>query len=279
MLELPKQNNEQCNRNGGNQTGDFSVATLLAGAGSRRIGTGSGMLARTRRSRRGSGRRFLEGSRQLRPLSVGVPLQALQVGSASRRHAGNAASRSFSSALLMMSSSSGGHVGIQAHRGTWVRVQNGFEDHCRACRRGTAMCRSPSRTAPRRRRTDRCAHPVPCPAPAPATCRPRCQRMVPGLVRCCSSIVPVMRVGRRNLAGRTGRRRDLRQTKIQNLGVPALGHEDVRGLDVAVDDAFGVGGVECVGNLDGQRRAASRFPAAGPRSCASGSRRPETPWR
>jgi hypothetical protein len=29
-----------------------------------------------------------------------------------------------------------------------------------------------------------------------------------------------------------------------------LGDEDVRGLDVAVDDAFGVGGVESVGNLD-----------------------------
>ena len=31
---------------------------------------------------------------------------------------------------------------------------------------------------------------------------------------------------------------DLRQPEIQNLGVSALGHEDVRRLDVAVDDAF-----------------------------------------
>ena len=30
----------------------------------------------------------------------------------------------------------------------------------------------------------------------------------------------------------------------------ALGDEDVRGLDVAVDDAFSVSGVESVGNLD-----------------------------
>ena len=32
-----------------------------------------------------------------------------------------------------------------------------------------------------------------------------------------------------------------------------LGHEDIGGFDVAVDDAFGVGGVERIGNLNGQR--------------------------
>ena len=32
--------------------------------------------------------------------------------------------------------------------------------------------------------------------------------------------------------------------------MPALGDEDVCRLDVAVNDALGVGGVECVGNLD-----------------------------
>src|SRR6266436_4111737 len=44
-------------------------------------------------------------------------------------------------------------------------------------------------------------------------------------------------VRRGNLARRTGRGRDLRQPEIQNLGVSALGHEDVRWFDVAVDDA------------------------------------------
>ena len=32
----------------------------------------------------------------------------------------------------------------------------------------------------------------------------------------------------------------------------ALGHEDVGGLDVAVDNAFSVGGVEGIGNFDRQ---------------------------
>ncbi len=50
----------------------------------------------------------------------------------------------------------------------------------------------------------------------------------------------------------TGCGRDLRQPEIQNLGVAALGDEDVRGLDVAVDDAFGMRGVECIGNLNRQ---------------------------
>ncbi len=45
-------------------------------------------------------------------------------------------------------------------------------------------------------------------------------------------------------------RGELRQTEIENLGVAALGDEYVCGLDVAVDDAFRVGGFERVGNFD-----------------------------
>jgi hypothetical protein len=33
--------------------------------------------------------------------------------------------------------------------------------------------------------------------------------------------------------------------------VSPLGHEDIGGLDVAVDDAFGMSGVESISNLDG----------------------------
>jgi hypothetical protein len=40
--------------------------------------------------------------------------------------------------------------------------------------------------------------------------------------------------------------------EIQNFGVAAVGDENVGGLDVAVDDALGVGGVERVGNFDAE---------------------------
>ena len=46
---------------------------------------------------------------------------------------------------------------------------------------------------------------------------------------------------------------DLRQTEIENLGMTALGHEDIGGLDVPVDDACAVGGIEGVGYLNPQR--------------------------
>ena len=46
--------------------------------------------------------------------------------------------------------------------------------------RETATFPSPSRTTPRQRRTDHCAHPVPWPAPAPATCRPLFPALCPG---------------------------------------------------------------------------------------------------
>ena len=57
-----------------------------------------------------------------------------------------------------------------------------------------------------------------------------------------------------DLARRTAERRNLRQAEVQNLGVAALCHEDVGGLDVAVDDAFAVRGIESVGNLNSQRQ-------------------------
>ena len=55
-------------------------------------------------------------------------------------------------------------------------------------------------------------------------------------------------------ADRSANRGHLRQPEIQNLGVAALGDKNVGGLDVAMDDSFGVGGIERVRNLDGQRQ-------------------------
>ena len=43
-----------------------------------------------------------------------------------------------------------------------------------------------------------------------------------------------------------------RQAEIENLGVAARGDENICGLDVAMDDALRVRGVERVGNLNSQ---------------------------
>ena len=44
----------------------------------------------------------------------------------------------------------------------------------------------------------------------------------------------------------------LGETEIENFGVAAISDEDVGGLDVAMNDAFRVGGVERVGDLDAE---------------------------
>src|SRR5256885_13046652 len=44
-------------------------------------------------------------------------------------------------------------------------------------------------------------------------------------------------------------REELGQTKIEKFYLRAIGYENVRGLDVAVDDGLGVSGFECVGHL------------------------------
>ncbi len=72
---------------------------------------------------------------------------------------------------------------------------------------------------------------------------------------------------------------DFRQSKIENLRVAALGNENIRRLDVAVNDAFRVRRVERVGDFNRQIQEQAPFPAACRRCDASASRLPETPWR
>src|SRR5215469_8610193 len=45
-------------------------------------------------------------------------------------------------------------------------------------------------------------------------------------------------------------RDELCQTKVQNLGLAAVDQKNVCRLDVAMDDALGVRGIEAVGDLD-----------------------------
>ncbi len=52
---------------------------------------------------------------------------------------------------------------------------------------------------------------------------------------------------------------DLGQAEIQDLRVLALGHKNIRRLNVAMDDSLGVGRVERVGDLDAQRKQRVQF--------------------
>ena len=55
---------------------------------------------------------------------------------------------------------------------------------------------------------------------------------------------------------------DFRQSKVENLGVTARGNENVRGLDVAMDDSRGVGGIQRVGDFDARVEEAFRSAEA-----------------
>ena len=83
-------------------------------------------------------------------------------------------------------------------------------------------------------------------------------RVVPGLVRCSAPTPSVVRgLGFLRL-GRASRG-DFREAEVEDFGVAAFGDENVGGLDVAMDDAFGVGGVECVGDFDGDAEETIEF--------------------
>ena len=66
-------------------------------------------------------------------------------------------------------------------------------------------------------------------------------------------------VRRCNLARRIGCRRDLRQAEIENLGVTPFGDKNIRRLNVAMNDALRVSGVERIGDVNGDGEKNLRF--------------------
>ena len=91
--------------------------------------------------------------------------------------------------------------------------------------------------------------------------------VLPGLVRCSAEVASVAASVGSHWDCRGGRARggegDLGETEIENFGVAALGDENIGGLDVAVNDAFGVRGVERVGDFDGESEEVVRYPRGG----------------
>ncbi len=72
---------------------------------------------------------------------------------------------------------------------------------------------------------------------------------------------------------------ELGQSEVENLGVTALGHEKVGGLDVTMDDALGMGSVERVGGFNGKGQNGLDFQGPPRNAMLPTSCHPETPWR
>src|SRR6202044_3665167 len=64
--------------------------------------------------------------------------------------------------------------------------------------------------------------------------------------------IPVVdgRAARDGVPIRSGSDQQFRQAEVQNFRLAAIGQKNVRGLDVAVNDVFGVRGIQRVGGLD-----------------------------
>ncbi len=157
----------------------------------------------------------------------------------------------------------GRKVGIQPHCGNWVAFENRVEDD-----RGTiapegqcAGCHLVQHSAERKQIAARIqffrARLLRRHVGDGAERRTRAGEVL--VVNRAGHGVGCRGVGCCNFARRAGCGSDLRQAEIQYLGVPALGHEDVRRLDVAVDDAGSVSGVERVGDVDGDGEKNVRF--------------------
>ena len=88
------------------------------------------------------------------------------------------------------------------------------------------------------------------PGPARATCRRWCQPSAWAGERASSPSSCCGGIGCPRACGR-----NFSESKIENLGVATLGDEKIRGLDVAMDNAFGMSSIERVGNFDGEAAA------------------------
>ena len=66
----------------------------------------------------------------------------------------------------------------------------------------------------------------------------------------------------------------LGQPEVEDLGVAAWADEDVGGLDVAVNDARAVRGIQRVGDFDAERQQPCPFPNRDARRCVSFSVEP-----
>src|SRR5207253_11037321 len=63
----------------------------------------------------------------------------------------------------------------------------------------------------------------------------------------------------RTLTDRGTDRTHFSKAEIENFGVSAIGHEKICRLNVAMDDALGMGGFESVGDLDTDVEEALKF--------------------
>src|SRR6266566_3718519 len=61
------------------------------------------------------------------------------------------------------------------------------------------------------------------------------------------------------LRSRYGFGREFGQAEVEDFGVAAIRDKEVRGLNVAMNDAFGVRGIQGVGDLDAQREQSFQF--------------------